>query len=140
LVPFFKTFQSNSEMRLGMPRGALRPTNLSNSVNSVNLVLLSSRRWFAPVEVRTVTFSSDSSRKWQSPWSVAENLSRSWRRAISCSRIPVLGSVSGHHPLSKATLPHCRLTHLAKIEESATRRQSFHQRFLHPDESHPNSC
>jgi hypothetical protein len=73
--------------------------------------------------VRTVTFSSDSSRKWQSPWSVTQNLSRSWRKAtgpgIGCSR--TLGSVSGYHPLSYATIPHSWFTHLAKIEESATR-------------------
>ncbi len=39
-------------MRSGMPRGGWRPAYLSNSVNSVNLVLLdllSSRLWFAPL-------------------------------------------------------------------------------------------
>ncbi len=35
----------------------------------------------------TVTFSSDSSRKWQSPWSVTQNLSRSWRRAMMLSHL-----------------------------------------------------
>jgi hypothetical protein len=49
----FKTLQSNSEMRSGMPRAARRPTYLANSVNAVNPVLLldlvCSRRWFAPL-------------------------------------------------------------------------------------------
>ena len=71
------------------------------------------------LQVTTVTLSSDSSRKWQSPWSVTQNLSRSWRRATWCSR--TLGSVSGYHPLSYAPIPHSWFTHLAKIEESATR-------------------
>ncbi len=70
------------------------------------------------LEVRTVAFSSDSSRKWPSMWSVAENLDWSWQRSLLCRRM--LGSVSGYHSLSQTTIPHCRFIHLAKIEESAT--------------------
>ncbi len=68
------------------------------SVNSVNLVLLDLLSSSRLLEVTIVTFSSDSSRKWLSPWSVTQNLSRSWRRAIWCWR--TIGSVSGCHPLS----------------------------------------
>ncbi len=80
----FKTPKSHRKMCAGMLRAARRPTYSLNSVN-LRLVLLdlldllSSSR-LLPVEVRTVTFkfSSDSSQK----WSVTQNLSRSWRRAI----------------------------------------------------------
>ncbi len=41
------------------------------------------------------------------------------RAKCRCSR--KLGSVSRHRPLSKATIPHCRHTHLAKIKKGATR-------------------
>jgi hypothetical protein len=34
----------------------------------------------------------------------------------------MLKNSSGYHPLSWATIPHCRFTHLAKIKESATRQ------------------
>ncbi len=92
----FKKNQSHRKMCAGMPRAARLPAYLVNSVNSVNLLSL-----FAPLGSDNSHFS-----KWlftQSPRSVTENLSRSWRRAswrrsIWCSR--TLGSVSGHHPLS----------------------------------------
>ena len=68
--------------------------------------------------MRTVTFSSDSSRKWPSLWLVGENLDRSWQAARSCWWM--FGSVSEHHSHSYATIPHFRLAHLVEIEESAT--------------------
>ena len=70
------------------------------------------------LQVRTVTFSSDSSRKWPSLWLVGENLDRSWQAVSSCWWM--LGSVSEHHSHSYATIPHFRLAHLVEIEESAT--------------------
>ena len=90
----FKTPQSHREMCAGMPRAARQPTYSVYSVNLVLLDLLSSRSLFAPLGSENVTFSSDSSWKWQ----VTQNLSRSWWRAIWCSRTP--GSVSGCHALS----------------------------------------
>ena len=68
--------------------------------------------------MRTVTFSSDSSRKWTSVWLVGENLDRSWQAASSCWWM--LGSVSEHQSHSKATTPLFRFAHLVEIEESAT--------------------
>ncbi len=116
----FKIPQSHREMCAGMPPAARRPTYSVNSVNLVLLDLLSSRLWFTPLGSDNSHFFKWLSRKWQSPWSVTQNLSRSWRRAIWCSR--TIASVSGCHLLSYATIPHCRFTRLSKIEESATRQ------------------
>jgi hypothetical protein len=71
------------------------------------------------LEVRTVTVSGDSSRKWRFLWSVLENLDWNLQGSLWCWRM--LGSVSEHRPLHKATIPHSRITQSAKIEESATR-------------------
>ena len=70
--------------------------------------------------MRTVTFSSDSSRKWTSVWLVGENLDRCCKAACSCWWM--LGSVSEHQSHSKATTPLFRFAHfkLVEIEESAT--------------------
>ncbi len=74
----FITPQSKREMRAAMLRGGRRPTNLANLVNSVNLVLLDYWAGLRLLEVRTATFSCDSSWKWQSLWSAGENLDRRW--------------------------------------------------------------
>ena len=90
--------------------------------NSANLVVqaCSTRNKLVTrlLKVRTVTFSSDSSRKWTSVWLVSENLDRSWQPASSCWWM--LGSVSEHQSHSKATTPRFRFAHLVEIEESAT--------------------
>ena len=82
----------------GMPRGGRRPTYSVNPVNLVLLDLLDLLSSSRLLEVKRVTFSRDSSREWKSPWSVTQNLSRSWRKAIWCSRTlgskPVSGNVS----------------------------------------------
>ena len=70
------------------------------------------------LKVRTVTFSSDSSRKWTSVWLVSENLDRSWQAASSCWWM--LGSVSEHQSHLKATTPLFRFAHLVEIKGSAT--------------------
>ena len=70
------------------------------------------------LKVRTVTFSSDSSRKWRSLWLVGENLGLSRQGSLSCGRM--LGSDSDLHSHSYATIPHFRFAHLVEIEESAT--------------------
>ncbi len=74
------------------------------------------------LEVRTVTFSRDSSQKWQSVWLVGENLDWSWPGwgALLCWWM--LGSVSEHHSLELGTISHCWFTCVVKIRESATRR------------------
>jgi hypothetical protein len=70
------------------------------------------------LKVRTVTFSSDSSRKWRSLWLVGENLGLSRQRSLWCGR--VLGSDSELHSHSFAAIPHFTFAHLVEIEESAT--------------------
>ncbi len=64
--------------------------------------------------MRTVIFSRDSSRKWQSQWLMGKNLDWSW-----CWRM--LGSVSEHHSLGLGTIPHCKFTCFVIIRESTTR-------------------
>ncbi len=109
--------ECNREMRLGMPRAARRTAYLERSVHSVNPVLpdlLSSRRLFAPGLLGNenshffkwlftkMAVSMVSGREYE------QQLAESHLMLISascCSR--TLGSVSGHHLLSKATIPHC---------------------------------
>ena len=90
--------------------------------NSANLVVqaCSTRNKLVTrlLKVKTVTFLSDSSRKWHSVWLVGENLDRSCQVALSCRWM--LGSVSEHHSHSNATTPRFRFAHLVEIEESAT--------------------
>ena len=78
--------------------------------NSANLVVQACSTRYKLVtrllKVRTVTFSSDSSRKWTSVWLVGENLDRSWQAASSCWWM--LGSVSEHQSHSKATISKLR--------------------------------
>ncbi len=93
-----------------------KPSKSSNLEILNSKVLLGSR---VPLGSEKSHFSSDSSRKWQSLWSVAENLVWGLWASSVCWR--AIGCVSGHHSLHKGTSPHCRITHLAKIKESATR-------------------
>jgi hypothetical protein len=116
----FKSPQSNCKICSGMPLAARQPFYLASSVHSVNLVLLdllSLEACSRLLAVRTFSFSSDSSRKWQSPWSVAQNLSRSWRRAKNASFL--FQDIILFR--RQQSLTHCRFTHSAKIGESATR-------------------
>ena len=75
--------------------------------NSANLVVQACSTRYKLVtrllKVRTVTFSSDSSRKWTAVWLVGEDLDRSWQTARSCwwmlgslFRISIL--VEGNNP------------------------------------------
>ncbi len=70
-----------------MPRAGRQPTTLQ--VQKTQKIQKFQDSWRVLLvegllEVRTVTFSSDSSRKWQSQWLVSENLDRSWRGALLC--------------------------------------------------------
>ena len=133
-------------MRAAMLRAGRRPTNLANIVNSVNLVLLDYWAGLRLLEVRTVTFSSDSSRKWQSLWLGGENLDRSWRGALLCWRM--LGSVSEHHSLEWGTIPHCRFTRFVEIWETQRKCYQicdptnglFSAVLMTRDESRPTCC
>ena len=83
----FKTPQSNREMRTAMPRAGRRPT--TSKVQKVQKIQKFQDSWRVLLvegllEVRKVTFSSDSSRKWPSLLLVGENLDRSWRGALLC--------------------------------------------------------
>ncbi len=66
-------------MRTAMQRSGRRPTNSESSESSESSEVSENRDWRVLqveglLEVRKVTFSSDSSRKWQSLWLVGENL------------------------------------------------------------------
>ncbi len=141
LLEHFQNFsQSHREMCPGIPRPARRPTNSENSVNLVLLDLLDLLSSSRLLEVTTLTFSSDSSRKWQSPWSVTQNLSRRWRRAIWCWRtmLPLFQDVILFRRQQSLTADSFIEQRSGKVQQD---RQSFHQRFLHnSDEWHPNSC
>ncbi len=78
-----------------------------------------SKSWFAPLGSENSHFFKWLFTRMAVSIVSGRESSRSWRRAVWCSR--TLASVSGCDPLSKATIPHCKFTHLAKIEESATR-------------------
>ncbi len=85
-------------MRSAMPGAGRRPT--TSQVQKIQKIQKFQDPWrrvllvegLSGLEVRTVTFSSDSSRKWPSWWLAGENLDRSWWGALLCWRI--LGSVS----------------------------------------------
>ncbi len=110
-------------MPAAMQRVGRRPTTLQ--VQKIQKIRKFQDSWHVLLvvgllEVRTITFSRDSSRKWTSQWLVGENLDWSWQGSLLCWRI--LGSVSEHHSLELGTIPHCRFTCFVKIRESATRR------------------
>ena len=81
IIEIFKTRQPKREMRASMQRRGRWPTTLKLS-KSCSVQACSTRYKLASVtllfklKVRTVTFSSDSSRKWTSVWLVGENLDR----------------------------------------------------------------
>ncbi len=71
-------------MPAAMPRAGRRPTTLQVQKNqkfqdSLRVLLVEGL-----LEVRSVTFSRDSSRKCQSQWLVDENLDWSWWGALLC--------------------------------------------------------
>ncbi len=109
-------------MPAAMPSAGRRPTTLQ--IQKIQKIQKFQDSWCVLLEeglleVRTVTFSLDSSRKWLSQWLAGENLDWSWWGALLCWRM--LGSISEHHSLELGTIPHCRLTCFVKIRESATR-------------------
>ncbi len=105
-----------------MPRSWHRPTTVQ--VQKIQKIQKFQDSWRVLLvegllEVRTVTFSRDSSWKWLSQWLVGDNLDWSWWGALLCWWM--LGSISEHHSLELGTILHCRLTCFVYIRESATR-------------------
>ena len=92
IIAIFKTPQPKREMRASLPRSGRRPAGFATLkfvLHACSTIYKLVTRLF---QVRTVTFSRDSSRKWQSLWSVGENPDRSLLGALLCWRM--LGSVS----------------------------------------------
>ncbi len=105
-------------MRAAIPRAGRRPTASQTQYLVLQACSTRYRLVRRLLQVRTVTFSCDSSRKWQSLWLEGENLERRWQGAPLCWRM--LASVSEHHFLPLGTITHLRFTLFVKIKQSAT--------------------
>ena len=77
ICTIFKTPQSKREMRASMPRCGRRPIDFTPLFLALQADCTSNKLVVRLLQVRTVTFSRDSSRKWQSLWLVGENLAGS---------------------------------------------------------------
>ena len=93
----FKTPQPNREMRAAMPRAGRRPAGWQTQNLAWKACFLPSKLFRRLFQVRTVTFSCDSSWKWLFVCLGGENLEKRWQGAPSCWRM--LESVSEHHSL-----------------------------------------
>jgi hypothetical protein len=73
-------------MRASIPRGAggWRPTGPGFKFATCILYNKLVVQVTGLLQVRTVTFSREASRKWQSLWLVGENLDKSWQGALLC--------------------------------------------------------
>ncbi len=77
IITIFKTPQPKRKMRASLPRSGRRPAGFATLYLELQACSTRYKLVTRLLQVRTVNFSRDHARKWQSLWLVGENLDRS---------------------------------------------------------------